>query len=110
MTRQPAATPAWVLTVASYDSPDARRLAQALHREQLATYDFADDPADTPPREFNPPHGTFLLASAADGPAIACCGWRSAGPGIAEFKRLYVARSHSARAWGAASWKRWSRP
>jgi hypothetical protein len=50
MTHPPAAaSPAWVLTAVAYDSPDARRLTQALHREQLATYGFADDPADTPP-------------------------------------------------------------
>jgi predicted GNAT family acetyltransferase len=24
------------------------------------------------------------------GPAVACCGWRTAGPGTAEVKRLYV--------------------
>jgi GNAT superfamily N-acetyltransferase len=91
MTRQPAAAaPAWVLTAVSYDGPEARRLTQALHREQLATYGFADDPADTVSGEFDPPHGTFLLASAPGGPAVACCGWRTAGPGTAEFKRLYV--------------------
>jgi GNAT superfamily N-acetyltransferase len=91
MTRQPAtASPAWVLTAVPYDSPDARRLTQALHREQLATYGFADDPAGTPPGEFGPPHGTFLLASAPGGPAVACCGLRTAEPGTAELKRLYV--------------------
>jgi GNAT superfamily N-acetyltransferase len=90
MTHQSATRPAWVLTAVSYASPDARRLTQALHREQLATYGFADDPADSPPGDFEPPHGTFLVASAAGGPAIACCGWRDAGPGTAELKRLYV--------------------
>jgi GNAT superfamily N-acetyltransferase len=100
MTRQPAATPAWVLTAVSYASPDARRLTQDLYREQVATYGFADDPADTPPGEFDPPHGRFLVASAASGPAIACCGWRSAGPDTAEFKRLYV--DPSARGRGLA--------
>ncbi|SRR5216683_2559152 len=100
MTHQPAATtPAWVLSAVSYDSPDARRLTQALHREQLATYGFADDPAGTPPGEFGPQHGTFLVASAG-GPAIACCGWRAAGPGTAEVKRLYV--DPSARGQGLA--------
>jgi len=82
--------PAWTVTAVSYGSPDARRLTWALYREQLATYGFADDPADTPAEEFDAPHGTFLVASAGDGPALACCGWRTAGPGTAEFKRLYV--------------------
>jgi GNAT superfamily N-acetyltransferase len=81
---------AWSLTAVSYASPDATRLTQALHREQLATYGFADDPAGTLPGEFNPPHGRFFVASAAGGPALACCGWRTVGPGTAELKRLYV--------------------
>jgi GNAT superfamily N-acetyltransferase len=86
----PATTPAWTLTAVSYGSPDARRLTQALHREQLATYGFADDPADTPAGEFDRPHGRFFVASAGVGPALACCGWRTAGPDTAEFMRLYV--------------------
>jgi hypothetical protein len=69
----PVTLPAWSLTAVSYASPDASRLTQALYREQLATYGFADDPADTPPGEFDPPHGRFFVASAAGGPAIACC-------------------------------------
>jgi GNAT superfamily N-acetyltransferase len=100
MTRQPAAAPAWVLSAVSYASPDASRLTQALHREPLATYGFADDPPGTPPGEFDPPHGTFLVGAAVGGPAIACCGWRTAGPGTAEFKRLYV--DPSARGQGLA--------
>jgi GNAT superfamily N-acetyltransferase len=91
MTRESAAaSPAWVLIAVPYDSPDARRLTQALHQEQLATYGFADDPAGTPPGEFGPPHGTFLLACLQGGPAVACCGLRTAAPGTAELKRLYV--------------------
>jgi GNAT superfamily N-acetyltransferase len=86
----PVTMSAWSLAAVSYASPDASRLTQALHREQLATYGFADDPADTPPGEFDPPHGRFFVASAVGGPAVACCGWRTAGPGTAEFKRLYV--------------------
>jgi len=87
----PATTPAWTLTAVCYASPDARRLTGALHREQLATYGFADDPAGTPAGEFTAPHGTFLIAAAGGGPALACGGWRTAGPGTAEIKRLYVA-------------------
>jgi GNAT superfamily N-acetyltransferase len=86
----PATTSAWTLTAVSYSSPDARRLAQALHREQHATYGFADDPAGTPAGEFEAPHGTFLIAAADGGPAVACGGWRTAGPGTAEIKRMYV--------------------
>jgi hypothetical protein len=56
----PATAPAWTLTAVSYGSPDARSLTRALYREQLATYGFADDPADTPFEEFD------------------ACGWRTA--------------------------------
>lgn len=87
----PATKPAWTLTAVSYASPDARRLTRALYREQLATYGFADDPAGTPAGEFEAPHGTFLVASPGGGPALACGGWRTAGPGTAEVKRMYVA-------------------
>jgi GNAT superfamily N-acetyltransferase len=72
------------------NSKGPRSLTRAFHREQAATYGFADDPADTPPGEFDPPQGTFLVASAVGGAAIACWGWRSAGSDTAEFKRLYV--------------------
>jgi len=86
----PATTPAWTLTAVSYTSPDARRLTQALRREQLRMYGFADDPADTPAGEFTAPHGAFLIASADGGPALACGGWRTAGTETAEIKRMYV--------------------
>lgn len=93
----PATSPAWRLAAVSYASADARRLTQALHREQLATYGFADDPAGTPAGEFEAPHGTFLIASPGGGPALACGGWRTARSGTAEVKRMYVdpsARGH----------------
>lgn len=88
-----SAAQAWTITIVPYSGPDARRLTQALYEEQLATYGFADNPAGTPAEEYLPPHGAFFVASAGDGPAIACGGWRTAGHGTAEFKRLYVAPS-----------------
>lgn len=55
-------------------------------------YGFADDPDDTPAAEFTAPRSAFLIASAAaaDGPALACGGWRTASTKTAEIKRLYV--------------------
>ncbi|MFF4674949.1 GNAT family N-acetyltransferase [Streptomyces sp. NPDC001279] len=79
-----------MLAAVWYDSPDARRLTQALHREQVATYARADDPEATEAAEFEPPSGVFLLAARADGTALACGGWRTAGPTTAEIKRMYV--------------------
>lgn len=87
-----SAAQAWTITAVPYSGPAARRLTQALYEEQLATYGFADNPVGTPAEEYNPPHGAFLVAS-ADGPAVACGGWRTAGQDTAEFKRLYVAPS-----------------
>ncbi|MCX4581157.1 GNAT family N-acetyltransferase [Streptomyces sp. NBC_01571] len=72
-----------------YDHPDARRLTQALYREQVATYGFADDPADTPAAHFDPPHGLFLIAD-RDGVAVGCGGIRLLDANTAEIKRMYV--------------------
>ncbi|MEU5138137.1 GNAT family N-acetyltransferase [Streptomyces californicus] len=85
------ATGAWTILTASYDTPAARGLTEALHREQAAIYGTADDPVATPPHEFRPPHGTFLIATTPDGIPLACGGWRTAAPGTAEIKRMYVA-------------------
>lgn len=93
----PTADRAWTIAAVAYDSPDARGLTQALHREQIATYGRADDPEATPPAEFDRPRGAFLLAARADGTALACGGWRTAAPATAEIKRMYVspiARGH----------------
>jgi GNAT superfamily N-acetyltransferase len=83
-------TQAWTIATVPYSGPDAFRLTRALYEEQLSTYGFADSPADTPAREYDPPHGAFFVASVGGGPAIACGGWRSAGRDTAEFKRLYA--------------------
>ncbi|WP_274036504.1 GNAT family N-acetyltransferase [Streptomyces sp. MMBL 11-1] len=93
----PIAAPAWTIVTAVYDSPAARGLTDALYREQAAIYGTADDPAATPPHEFRPPHGRFLIATSPDGIPLACGGWRTASPGTAEIKRMYVspaARGH----------------
>jgi GNAT superfamily N-acetyltransferase len=103
MTLHAPATPAWSLNAVSYASPAARRLALALHTEQIATYGHADDPVDTPPADFDPPAGLFLVASSANGgPAVACGGWRTAGDRVAEVKRMYVVPAYRARGLGRA--------
>ncbi|WP_405824497.1 GNAT family N-acetyltransferase [Streptomyces sp. NBC_00838] len=81
---------AWTISAVSYSSPAARRLTQALQREQFATYGRADDPEATDAAEFEPPCGVFLVAVGQDGTALACGGWRTAGPTTAEVKRMYV--------------------
>lgn len=90
----------WIIAAAAYAGPDAVRITRALHEEQLSTYGFADSPADTPAREYDPPRGAFFVASVGGGPAIACGGWRSAGRDTAELKRLYAV--HAVRQQGVA--------
>ncbi|MFG2426021.1 GNAT family N-acetyltransferase [Streptomyces sp. NPDC048448] len=82
---------AWLLREVSYGHPDARRLTQALYREQVATYGFADDPTDTPAAHFDPPDGLFLIAH-RDGVAVGCGGIRLLDANTAEIKRMYVAQ------------------
>ncbi|QIY59042.1 GNAT family N-acetyltransferase [Streptomyces sp. RPA4-5] len=79
------------LTVTSYGDPEARRLARALHAEQVAVYGFADDPDDTPASHFELPQGLFIVARCDESPeAVGCGGWRLLSPGTAEIKRMYV--------------------
>ncbi|WP_436739603.1 GNAT family N-acetyltransferase [Streptomyces sp. BBFR102] len=73
----------------SYDSPDARALTRALHREQKAVYGRADDPEASEPAEFTPPKGAFFVIR-AEGAAVACGGWRTVAETVAEIKRMYV--------------------
>ncbi|MFD3524208.1 GNAT family N-acetyltransferase [Streptomyces sp. NPDC058653] len=87
----PAAAGGWTIAAVSYDSAAARGLTQALQREQFATYGRADAPEATAAAEFESPHGVFLVAARADETALACGGWRTAGPATAEVKRMYVA-------------------
>ncbi|MDX3694810.1 GNAT family N-acetyltransferase [Streptomyces europaeiscabiei] len=78
------------LTIVPYSDPQARRLTQALHLEQLATYGFADDPDDTPEEQFHPPQGLFVITH-RDGIAVGCGGVRLLDANTAEIKRMYVA-------------------
>ncbi|MGW3267519.1 GNAT family N-acetyltransferase [Streptomyces sp. NPDC001056] len=84
------------MTAAPYDHPDARRLTQALHIEQLGLYGFADDPDTTPEADFDPPAGLFLIAHVGE-KAVGCGGVRLLDEHTAEIKRMYVsgdARGH----------------
>ena len=93
---------AWTIASVRYDSPVARELTHALHREQVATFGTADDPDTTPAEQFEPPAGMFLVATCSDRIALACGGWHTAGPTTAEIKRMYV--DPSARGRGLGRW------
>ena len=89
----PESRPAQIRDIAP-DSPQARRLRAEFGAEMRGLYagDAAagEDPAPTPPEEFQPPNGRFLGLE-VDGELIACGGVCGLEPGIAEVKRLYVA-------------------
>ncbi|WP_058041222.1 GNAT family N-acetyltransferase [Streptomyces roseifaciens] len=79
-----------------YTHPAARVLLERLHAEQMELYGFADHYTDTPAEEFDPPHGTFVIAY-LNGHAVACGGCRRYDAHTAEIKRMYVepaARGH----------------
>lgn len=63
--------PAARLTVRAYSH--AQLLLHRLHDEQRELYGFADHPDDTPPADYAPLNGLFLLADLRSGPA-ACGG------------------------------------
>ncbi|HBF80461.1 MAG TPA: GNAT family N-acetyltransferase [Streptomyces sp.] len=78
------------MTPAPYDDPGVQQLLLSLHDEQRAMYGFADDPADTPASQFDPPRGLFLLVQDEEGGALGCGGWRLLDTQTAEIKRMYV--------------------
>lgn len=73
----------------SYTSAEAVALIDEVQAEYVVRY---GGPDETPvvAQEFAPPTGAFLVAF-LDGRPVGCGGFRAAGAGVAEMKRLYVA-------------------
>lgn len=73
-----------------FDHPQSAQLIEELQAEYLVRY---GDPDETPiePGEFDPPAGLFLIGL-LDGDPVAIGGWRHVRPGVAEIKRMYVAK------------------
>lgn len=84
-----------------YDHPQAQALAAALHREQLATYGFADDPSRVPVDSFTSP-GVFLLGVSDDAGqwALACGGLAFLQPEVAEVRKMFVRQGFRGLGWG----------
>jgi len=89
-----------------FDHPDSVRLIaeiQQVYRDRYGNEDVT--PVD--PAEFAAPLGYFVIGY-ADGAAVACGGWRAAGPdaelraGDAEIKRMYVHAAHRGRGYARA--------
>ncbi len=72
-----------------YGAPAARALLAAAHEDLVRRYGSGDEnPVGA--SEFDPPEGCFLVAWRAGEP-VACGGWRTLEPGLAEVKRMYAA-------------------
>lgn len=80
------------IRLARFDSPDAQRLIRAALADLAQRYGGEGDETPVEPRQFDPPHGAFLIAYLAGEP-VGCAGWRSHGDAgeDAELKRMYTA-------------------
>lgn len=88
----------WEITTAPYDSPDVQQLLLQFQAAQADIYGYADNPADTPGTDYEPPHGLFLLARDPSNRPLGCGGWRLLTSATGEIKRMYVhpnARGHT---------------
>lgn len=74
---------------ARLDDPLAVPLIEAVQREYVVRYGGPDE-TPTDPAEFVPPRGVFLVAW-LDGLPAGCGGWRAAGDGSVEVKRMFTA-------------------
>lgn len=78
-----------------FDDPAATALITQVQECYVERYGGPDATA-VDPTEFAPPHGLFLVGRLAGKP-IACGGWRTLAPGLAEIKRMYVTPAHRGR-------------
>ncbi|MFI6277898.1 GNAT family N-acetyltransferase [Streptomyces sp. NPDC050988] len=90
----------WSIAPAPYGSPAVQQMLREFQASQVTLYGYADDPSDTPPGEFVPPRGLFLLARDPVGRPLGCGGWHVLGPGTGEIKRMYVRPEARGRALG----------
>ncbi len=77
------------------DSPTAQWCLQQYFDLLNARFDGGYNPANAQPadaHDFTPPKGVFLIARATGEP-VGCGALKSAGPGIGEIKRVWVAES-----------------
>ncbi len=91
MDRSPLAPgpPGVHIRAARLDDPVAQRLISELQADLTSRYG-GPDPVLTPPEEYWPPRGVFLVAELAGEP-VACAGLKDLDTDVAELKRMYVA-------------------
>jgi len=76
------------LRVVRYDEPEILGLIDELAEEERQRYGDGDAYSHEP-ESYAAPHGCFL-AAVRDGREVACAGYRAAGDGVVEVKRMYV--------------------
>jgi GNAT superfamily N-acetyltransferase len=75
-----------------FTAPESIALVADLLADLGARYGSPGDETPVDAREFDPPHGAFLVAF-LDGAPVGCAGWRSHGADgeTAELKRMWTA-------------------
>src|SRR6185312_304654 len=96
--------PALLLEISRVDprEPEAAALIGAMTAEVKATYDHKiDGHGNFKPEDVLVPGSGFLVGR-VEGQAVACGGYRPLAPGVAEIKRMFVAREHRGRGYSKA--------
>jgi len=96
--------PALLLEISRVDprEPEAAALIDAMTAEVKATYDHKiDGHGNFKPEDVLVPGSGFLVGR-VEGQAVACGGYRPLAPGVAEIKRMFVAREHRGRGYSKA--------
>lgn len=79
------------IEVRAFDHPDVVALVEQIQQFYLISYGSRDDDR-TPPEQFAPPQGLFLVGYLDERP-VACGGWRRLDPATAEIKRMWIAEA-----------------
>lgn len=97
MSEQLTAPPPFEISLVDPRTPEATTLLQSMTAEIAATYDHTiDGHGHFKPEDVLVEGSGFLVGRVGDH-AVACGAFRPLEPGIAEIKRMFVARDHRGR-------------
>ena len=98
----PTHAPALEISLIDPRAPEAEALISAMTSEITAIYDHRIDGAGNfKPEDVLVPGSGFIVGRVGS-EAVACGAFRPLGPGIAEIKRMFVARAHCGRGYSRA--------
>lgn len=90
-------SPPFEISLVDVREPEAAELIRSMTEEIRATYDHKiDGHGHFRPEDVLVPGSGFLVGRVGDR-AVACGGFRPLEPGVAEIKRMFVARDHRGR-------------